>query len=103
MRTLILWAIAALAAFGQQGIGNDQALQDAIAKALLKNMETSRALQNLPLLRRPSTIVIVNAPPIMCAVPLHAVPIPEADNRIIVQPAARDSHMIVSTMRPCGQ
>ena len=114
MRALILLATTALAAFGQQGIGNDRAMQGAVRRTLRKAMETpvwllppfrSPSVGWLRFLPQPSPVdTIYYLPDVQCAVPLVPVPTADVDTQTVIQlGAGGQPYWITSTIRPCGQ
>lgn len=99
--------IAVLPAIGQQpdpapatqGIVNEQAVRDAILRAL--------ALPKIPpvvnLLRFPSPKVVMILPPVMCAVPLIEVPVSSEPDKGILHPnsaISQDPKMPVASAVP---
>jgi hypothetical protein len=102
--------IAVLPAIGQQpdpapatqGIVNEQALRDAIMRAL--TFPKMPPVVDLPPLRPPKVVMIL--PPVMCAVPLIEVPISGEPDKAILHPESaisRDPKMpIASAVPSCG-
>ena len=99
--------IAVLPAIGQQpdpapatpGIVNEQAVRDAILRAL--TLPKMPPVVNLPPLRPPKVVMIL--PPAICAVPLIEVPVSgEADKGILHPESAisRDPKMPVASAVP---